>query len=64
MGSELNHNLNAQYVPNSVKEALTLICDISYDYDGYADSQNLKELVDEISWYASCALRMMASNSD
>lgn len=47
------------YVPKSVEEALTLICDVSCDYDGYEDSQNLKELIDEVSWYANCALRMI-----
>lgn len=37
--------------PNSAQEWLELVCDIAIDYDGYTDSKNLMELIDEMKEY-------------
>jgi len=36
----------------ALKQALTLIGDIGYDYDGYGKVDSLKELIDEMVGYA------------
>ena len=34
--------------PNCVDEWLQFIWDIGFDYDGYSDANNLKQLIDEL----------------
>ena len=36
----------------ALKQALTLIGDIGYDYDGYGTPHDLKKLIDEMVGYA------------
>lgn len=35
---------------------LQMIVDLAFDYDGYEDTENLKNLIDELSHYAKLAL--------
>lgn len=45
----------------SVIELLELINDISVEYDGYEDSNNLKGLIDEMASYARLAKKKLES---
>ena len=41
----------------NIKNAyLQLIIDLAFDYDGYEEAENLKGLIDELSYYAKLAL--------
>ena len=43
---------------NIMQNYLQLIKDIGYDYDGYNDVKNLKELIDELCKYALCGIKL------
>ena len=45
----------------TVMELLELINDISIEYDGYNDSNNLKGLIDEMASYARLAMKKLQS---
>ena len=45
----------------TVMELLGLINDISIEYDGYNDSNNLKGLINEMASYARLAMKKLQS---
>lgn len=45
----------------TVMELLELINDISIEYDGYNDSNNLKGLINEMASYARLAMKKLQS---
>lgn len=45
---DVETNNVSMYEPNSVEEYLELIVAIGSDYDGYSQSEDLKQLIDEL----------------
>lgn len=49
---------NKEKKKNKIKdEYLKLICDLGFDYDGYEESESLKELIDELVDLAKKAIK-------
>lgn len=53
-------------MPNKelILELLTLISDITVDYDGYNSADSLKELIDEMADYIRLAKKLLNESAD